>query len=69
MVGTKQIPDSVKVRHILISTHQQDPQTGVLTRVREDSVARKIMDTVEAEINGGKSFDSVCAKFSDDGNK
>ena len=69
VVGTKQIPDSVKVRHILISTHQQDPQTGVLTRVREDSVARKIMDTVEAEIKGGKSFDSVCAKFSDDGNK
>ena len=69
VVGTKQIPDSVKVRHILISTHQQDPQTGVLTRVREDSVARKIMDTVEAEIKSGKSFDSVCAKFSDDGNK
>ncbi len=69
VVGAKQIPDSVKVRHILISTHQQDPQTGVLTRVREDSVARKIMDTVEAEIKSGKSFDSVCAKFSDDGNK
>ncbi len=69
VVGVKQIPDSVKVRHILISTHQQDQNSGTLARVREDSAARKIMDTVEAEIKSGKNFDSVCAKFSDDGNK
>jgi peptidyl-prolyl cis-trans isomerase D len=67
VVATKQIPDSAKVRHILISTHQQDPNTGVLVRVREDSVARKIMDTVEASIKNGKNFDSVCLKYSEDG--
>jgi peptidyl-prolyl cis-trans isomerase D len=69
IVGEKQIPDSVKIRHILVATHQQDPQTGALMRVKEDSVARKIMDTVEAEIKAGKSFDSVCLKYSDDGTK
>ena len=69
LVGAKQIPDSVKVRHILVSTHQQDPNSGALVRVREDSVAKKIMDTVEAAIKSGKNFDSVCAKYSDDGNK
>ena len=48
MVDVKQWPDSAKVRHILIATHQQDQQTGQLTRTREDSAARKRMDTVEA---------------------
>jgi len=69
MVDIKQWPDSAKVRHILISTHQQDQQTGQLTRSREDTTARKRMDTVEALIKGGANFDSVCAKYSDDGNK
>ena len=69
VIGVKQIPDSVKVRHILIATQQQDPNSGTLVRVREDSSARKIMDTVEALLKSGKSFDSVCAKYSDDGNK
>ena len=69
MVDVKQWPDSAKVRHILIATHQQDQQTGQLTRTREDSAARKRMDTVEALIKAGANFDSVCAKYSDDGNK
>lgn len=69
IMGEKQMPDSVKVRHILIATHQQDPQTGTLSRVREDSTARKIMDTVENELKSGKNFDSVCLKYSDDGTK
>jgi len=65
----KQLPDSVKVRHILIATHQQDQQTGTLQRIRDDSTARKLMDTVEMELKAGVSFDTVCAKYSDDGNK
>jgi len=69
VVGEKQIPDSVKVRHILVSTHQPDQQTGALNQVRDDSTARKIMDTVEMELKSGKSFDEVCLKYSDDGNK
>lgn len=69
VMGQKQLPDSVKVRHILISTHQPDQQTGTLTQVRDDSAARKLMDTVEMELRSGKSFDSVCLKYSEDGNK
>ncbi len=69
MVDAKQWPDSAKVRHILVATHQQDPQTQQLVRTREDSAANKRMDTIVALINSGKSFDSVCAQFSDDGNK
>jgi len=69
MVDAKQWPDSAKVRHILVATHQQDQQTNQLVRSREDSAARKRMDTVEALLRSGASFDSVCAKYSDDGNK
>lgn len=69
VIGVKQIPDSTKVRHILIATHQQDPNSGSMVRVREDSTAKKIIDTVQAAIKSGKNFDSVCLKYSDDGNK
>jgi len=69
VVGEKQIPDSAKVRHILVSTHQPNQETGSLTMVREDSAARKTMDTVEALLKSGKSFDSVCLQYSDDGSK
>jgi peptidyl-prolyl cis-trans isomerase D len=69
LIGVKQLPDSAKVRHILVATHQPDQQSGTLQRVREDSVARKIMDSVEMALKAGKPFDSVCAKYSDDGNK
>lgn len=69
LIAVKQLPDSAKVRHILVATHQQDPQTGVLQRVRDDSTARKIMDTVEMQLKAGVPFDSVAMKYSDDGNK
>jgi peptidyl-prolyl cis-trans isomerase D len=69
VVGAKQIPDSAKVRHILVSTHQPDQESGTLMRVREDSSARKRMDTVEALLKSGKNFDSVCLVYSDDGSK
>lgn len=69
LIAVKQLPDSAKVRHILVATHQQDPQSGVLQRVREDSAARKIMDTVEMQLKAGVPFDSVALKYSDDGNK
>ena len=69
MVDSKSWPDSAKVRHILVATHQQDPQTGQQVRTRDDSTARKRMDTVEAMLRSGANFDSVCAKYSDDGNK
>lgn len=69
IVSAKQWPDTVKVRHILIATHQQNPQTGELQPVKFDSTARRIADSVELAIRNGANFDSLCAKYSDDGNK
>lgn len=66
VVATRSIPDSAKVRHILVATHQQDPQTGSLFRIRDDSAAVKRLDSAIALIKTGASWDSVCLKYSDD---
>lgn len=66
MVGKEQIPDSASVRHILVATHQQDPSSGQLIQIRDDSAALKRLDSAIALIKGGASFDSVCAQYSDD---
>jgi peptidyl-prolyl cis-trans isomerase D len=58
----------VKVRHILIATHQQNQQ-GQLVPVREDSTAKKIADSVQTAIANGANFDTLCLKYSDDGTK
>ncbi len=65
LIGTKASPDTVKVRHILIGTI--DPQSGQKTR--EDSTAKKLADSISLAIKKGTNFDSLVAKFSDDGNK
>ncbi len=65
IVGAKQIPDTVKVRHILVATHQQD-NTGQLIPVREDSTAKRMIDSVELAIRNGANFDTLLAKYSDD---
>ncbi|MFY7901087.1 MAG: peptidylprolyl isomerase [Chitinophagaceae bacterium] len=62
MVGIKQWPDSVKVRHILVSTN--DPRSGQV--LKEDSVGKKQIDSIQAAIAGGGNFDSLCLKYSDD---
>jgi peptidyl-prolyl cis-trans isomerase D len=61
MLGKRNIPDSVKTRHILIKI--SDPQAGQL---RTDSAAKKLIDSIVTAINGGASFDSMVVKFSDD---
>ncbi|MEP6465145.1 MAG: peptidylprolyl isomerase [Parafilimonas sp.] len=67
MIAKQTMPDSAKVRHILVATHQQDPNTGQLTaNGRDDSAALKRLDSAIALIKGGASFDSVAAKYSDD---
>ncbi|HEX5153844.1 MAG TPA: peptidylprolyl isomerase [Parafilimonas sp.] len=66
MVAKQQIPDSAKVRHILVATHQQDQNTGTLVRVRDDSGAIKRLDSAIALIKSGKSFDSVVVQYTDD---
>lgn len=61
MIGKRNMPDSVKVRHILIKVN--DGQTGP---VRPDSVAKKLIDSIVTAINTGTSFDSMVVKFTED---
>ena len=53
--GVKQTPDTVKVRHILISTESRDTAT-----------AYKLTDSIRTAIAKGSGFDSLCVRFSDD---
>ena len=64
--GVKQMPDTVKVRHILVATNQQDPQSGQMQQVRDTATAKKLIDSIQTAIRNGSNFDSVCAKLSDD---
>ncbi|MEO0065102.1 MAG: hypothetical protein RI983_428 [Bacteroidota bacterium] len=63
MVGIKQWPDSVSVRHILVGTN--DPQSGQM--VRDDSTAKKLVDSIQTAVKAGADFNSLVAKYSDDG--
>lgn len=63
MVGIKQWPDSVTVRHILIGT--SDPQTG--QQVREDSTGKNLADSIQNAIKNGADFNFLVTKYSDDG--
>ncbi len=62
LVDTKQMPDSVKARHILIATNDPQKQTQIL----DDSTAKKRIDSIETAIKNGASFDSLVKKYSDD---
>jgi peptidyl-prolyl cis-trans isomerase D len=55
MLGKRSMPDSVKCRHILIST-QSTP----------DSVAKARIDSIAGAIRGGSSFAALAAQFSED---
>lgn len=63
MVGIKQWPDSVTVRHILIGTN--DPQSG--QQVRDDSTGKKLVDSIQTAIKNGADFNTLVTKYSDDG--
>ncbi|MGI8950379.1 MAG: peptidylprolyl isomerase [Chitinophagaceae bacterium] len=60
MMGRRMMPDSVKVRHILIKT--EDKSQPVLP----DSIANKRIDSIAAAIQHGANFDSMVQKYSDD---
>jgi peptidyl-prolyl cis-trans isomerase D len=62
VVDVKTRPDSVKARHILIST--MDMQTQQVTM--SDSAAKAKIDSIEAAINGGSSFAALATQFSTD---
>lgn len=66
LIGVRQIPDTVKVRHILISTMTIDQQTGQSTVVRDSATAKALADSVQRIIAAGENFDSVVVKLSED---
>ncbi|MFT4022406.1 MAG: SurA N-terminal domain-containing protein [Flavihumibacter sp.] len=55
MVSKRNIPDSVRCRHILVST-QANP----------DSTAKSRIDSIAAAIKGGADFSTLVLKYSDD---
>lgn len=65
MLGSKNFPDSVKARHILIPT--VNPQTGQPIAI--DSVAKKQADSIFNAIKAGADFAKLAAQFSSDGSK
>ena len=63
ILGVKQWSDSTSVRHILIAT--TNPQNG--QQIKDDSSAKRLIDSISLAIRGGASFDALCEKYSDDG--
>lgn len=55
MVGKVNMPDTVSIRHILISTQSRDSAT-----------AYNLCDSLQKAVAAGAIFDSLVAKFSDD---
>ena len=66
VIDVKNLPDTVTIRHILIATVQQNPQTGESMQVRDDSAAKRLVDSIQGLLNAGQSFDSLVVKFSED---
>ena len=61
-LDVKTMPDSARVRHILIATG--NPQSG--QQLLPDSVAKRRIDSIATAINNGASFDSMVVRYSDD---
>lgn len=62
-ISSKNRPDSVHVRHILVGT--VNPQNGA--QIRTDSVAKKKIDSIYYVIKSGGDFGSLAKTLSDDG--
>lgn len=56
MIGMRVLPDSVKCRHVLVSTNLQ--QGGV-----DDSTASRRIDSIKLAINSGANWDSMVQKY------
>lgn len=64
--GVRQMPDTVRARHILIGTMDRDQQ-GQPYMKRDTATAAKLADSIRTAIANGANFDSLVVKFSDDG--
>lgn len=60
-LDAKVMPDSARVRHILVAVAGPQNPAGL-----SDSAAKKRVDSIALAINNGASFDSLAARFSDD---
>ena len=67
LIDEKPQPDSVFVRHILIKI--ADLKEGKLAgpQIRQDTTARKLVDSIATAIKNGADFADLVAKYSDDG--
>ena len=64
-IDEKQLPDSARVRHILIKI--ADLKNGQISnQIRPDSVARKLVDSIANAIKNGADFNELVLKYSDD---
>lgn len=62
MIAKRDMPDSVKCRHILIGT--RDPQSG--QPIMDDSTAKAKADSIAGAIAKGADFKTLAAQFSTD---
>ncbi|MEJ7684132.1 MAG: peptidylprolyl isomerase [Segetibacter sp.] len=60
MIDKRTMPDSVKVRHILIKTGEKGQTTLA------DSIAKKRIDSIAAAAQAGADFNALVLKYSDD---
>jgi peptidyl-prolyl cis-trans isomerase D len=60
MIDRRMMPDSVKVRHILIKTGEKGQPT------LPDSVAKKRIDSIASVAKSGADFNALVLKYSDD---
>lgn len=61
MIEKRQMPDSIKCRHILIGVKDQNGQ-----EIMTDSVAKQKADSIAKAIAGGADFKTMAAQFSTD---
>jgi peptidyl-prolyl cis-trans isomerase D len=59
MLDKRQLPDSVKCRHILVGTN--DGQTGAV--ILSDSIASKRIDSIKNAVNAGASWAEMVEKY------
>lgn len=60
MIDRRAIPDSVKVRHILIKTAEQGQS------VLSDSIAKARIDSISRAVSSGADFNTMVLQYSDD---
>ena len=60
-IDEKSIPDSIKCRHILIKVADKDKG-----QIRDDSTAKKLIDSIADAIKHGADFNQLVLKYSDD---